>query len=78
MALNYGIATAGIYPTRNRRLTTADLLGTVVIFATPSFPPSSSPNYLPSDGRLLAINQNQVLYSLLGTIYGGNGTWGIH
>ncbi len=26
------------------------------------------------DGRLLSINQNQALYSLLGTTYGGNGS----
>ena len=26
------------------------------------------------DGRVLPINQNQVLFSLLGTAYGGNGT----
>lgn len=26
------------------------------------------------DGQLLPINQNQALYSLLGTTYGGNGT----
>jgi microcystin-dependent protein len=26
------------------------------------------------DGQTLAINQNQALYSLLGTTYGGNGT----
>lgn len=26
------------------------------------------------DGRLLQINQNQALYALLGTTYGGNGT----
>jgi microcystin-dependent protein len=27
-----------------------------------------------SNGQLLAINQNQALFSLLGTVYGGNGT----
>ncbi len=26
------------------------------------------------DGQILPINQNQALYSLLGTTYGGNGT----
>ena len=31
-------------------------------------------NGTPADGRLLPINQNQALFSLLGTIYGGNGT----
>lgn len=30
-------------------------------------------DYLPADGRLLPIAQNQALFSLLGTTYGGNG-----
>ncbi len=30
--------------------------------------------YLPCNGQLLPINQNQALFSLLGTTYGGNGT----
>src|SRR5450755_2665540 len=29
---------------------------------------------MPANGQLLAINQNQALFSLLGTTYGGNGT----
>ena len=27
----------------------------------------------PADGRLLAISQNTALFSLIGTLYGGNG-----
>ena len=30
-------------------------------------------NYAEADGRLVAINQNQALFSLLGTNYGGDG-----
>ncbi len=30
--------------------------------------------WFPCDGRTLPINQNQALFSLLGTTYGGNGT----
>ncbi|TJY42785.1 phage tail protein [Cohnella pontilimi] len=30
--------------------------------------------WMPCDGRLLPINQNQALFSILGTTYGGNGT----
>ena len=30
--------------------------------------------YLPCNGQLLSIAQNQALFSLLGTFYGGNGT----
>ena len=29
--------------------------------------------WLPCDGQLLNISQNQVLYQLLGTTYGGDG-----
>lgn len=29
--------------------------------------------YLPCDGRLLSISQNSALFSLLGTMYGGDG-----
>jgi hypothetical protein len=31
-------------------------------------------NALPADGRLMPINQNTALFSLLGTTFGGNGT----
>jgi microcystin-dependent protein len=38
------------------------------------FPYNFAPKgWLPCDGRLLPINQNQALFSLLGTTYGGNG-----
>lgn len=30
--------------------------------------------WMPCNGQLLPINSNQALYSLLGTLYGGNGT----
>lgn len=30
-------------------------------------------NSLPADGRLMPINQNQALFALLGTMYGGDG-----
>jgi microcystin-dependent protein len=29
--------------------------------------------WLPADGRLMSISQNSALFSLLGTMYGGNG-----
>jgi microcystin-dependent protein len=31
-------------------------------------------NGTPAEGQLLAISQNQALFALLGTTYGGNGT----
>jgi microcystin-dependent protein len=39
-----------------------------------AFPYSFAPSgWLPCQGQLLAINQNQALFSLLGTSYGGDG-----
>ena len=35
-----------------------------------NFAPSG---WAPCDGRLLALNQNQALFSILGTQYGGDG-----
>jgi hypothetical protein len=47
----------------------APVIGQVALFAFP-FTPAG---WLPCDGRLMAIMQNQQLFSLLGTSYGGNG-----
>jgi microcystin-dependent protein len=44
-------------------------LGQIMIAAF-NFPPRG---YALCDGALLPINQNQALFSLLGTMYGGNG-----
>lgn len=41
-----------------------------MIFAAFNFPPKG---YASANGTLLPINQNQALFSLLGTMYGGNG-----
>jgi len=46
------------------------ILGSVLIFAG-NFCPYG---FMPMDGQLLPINQNQALFSVLGTTYGGNGT----
>lgn len=45
-------------------------LGQISSFAF-AFPPRG---WAQANGQLLAINQNQALFSLLGTQYGGNGT----
>lgn len=40
-----------------------------------TFPYNFCPRgWAPTNGQLLPINQNQALFSLLGTTYGGNGT----
>jgi microcystin-dependent protein len=45
-------------------------IGNVLIFAG-NFCPLG---YMPMNGQLLPINQNIPLFSILGTMYGGNGT----
>src|SRR5712664_3412650 len=49
--------------------TPGPLIGQVQLFAF-SFVPAG---WLPCDGRLMSIMQNQALFSLLGTTYGGDG-----
>jgi microcystin-dependent protein len=41
-----------------------------VMFTAANFCPKG---WAPLDGKILPINQNQALFSLLGTNYGGNG-----
>jgi microcystin-dependent protein len=74
LALNYIIALSGVYPSRNDdgtdRLDGGDpYLGEITLFAG-NFAPRG---WAFCDGQLLAINQNDALFSLLGTIYGGDG-----
>ena len=45
----------------------ADTIGQVILSA------GTVANGVPADGQLLPINQNQALFSLLGTQYGGDG-----
>jgi microcystin-dependent protein len=45
-------------------------LGAILLNVAVAYPP----NYLPADGRLLPIQQNTALFSLIGVNYGGNGT----
>lgn len=45
-------------------------LGEIQAFAFGFYPK----NWLPCDGRPMAIRQNTALYSLIGTYYGGDGT----
>ncbi|KIO77479.1 hypothetical protein TH53_09430 [Pedobacter lusitanus] len=46
-----------------------EFLGTLIIFSFGYAPK----NYAQCNGQLLPIGQNQALFSLLGTMYGGNG-----
>jgi microcystin-dependent protein/Holliday junction resolvase-like predicted endonuclease len=73
LALNYLISLSGIFPSLNGSNVVdpnTPFLGEVMPFAG-NFAPSG---WALANGQLLAINQNQALFSLLGTTYGGNGT----
>ena len=64
LATRFIIALQGVFPSRNE-----PFLGEIMIVAS-NFPPRG---WAFCDGQLLAINQYQALYSLLGTTYGGDG-----
>ena len=73
LAMNYIIALNGIFPSRNAITdATGDppYIGEIMSFAG-NYAPSG---YALCQGQLLAINQNQALFAILGTTYGGNGT----
>jgi microcystin-dependent protein len=74
LGLNYFIATQGIFPLRSGGGTSCGDSGVPCIAEIGRFAGISVPNgWTPADGRLLPINQNQALFSLLGTTYGGDG-----
>lgn len=66
LVLNYCISLQGIYPTRNG---SDPFVGELNLFGF-NFAPKG---WATCDGQLLPINQNQALFSLLGTTYGGDG-----
>ena len=71
LALNYIIALNGIFPSQDSGSldSLTPILGEVMAFAG-NFAPSG---WALAQGQLLPINQNQALFSLLGTTYGGDG-----
>ncbi len=69
LALNYLIATSGLFPSRNGGVPGETLLGELMLFAG-NFAPRG---WAFADGSLLPISENQALFSLLGTAYGGDG-----
>lgn len=69
LCMNYVIATQGIYPGTGSFIRTTQYLGEVMMAAFPD-PPGG---YVRCQGQLMSIQQNQALFSLLGTTYGGNG-----
>jgi microcystin-dependent protein len=71
LALIYMISLEGIFPSQGSGSVNPDqqYLGEVVAFAG-TFVPDG---WAEADGRLLPISQNQALFALLGTQYGGDG-----
>jgi microcystin-dependent protein len=69
LGLNYVIALTGVYPSRNFGGGADPLIAEVGMFAG-NFAPR---NWAFCDGQLLPISSNDALFSLLGTIYGGDG-----
>ncbi len=69
IGLTYLIATQGLFPPRDGGLSGETYLGELTLFAA-NFAPR---DWTVADGRLLPINQNQALFSILGTSYGGDG-----
>jgi microcystin-dependent protein len=63
------IAISGVYPSRGGGSGTAAFIGQIAWTAA-NYAPAG---WLPADGQILSIAQNQALFSLLGNIYGGNG-----
>lgn len=66
LAVNYIICLQGIFPSRN---TQEGFLGEIKMFGG-NFAPRT---WAFCEGQLLAIASNQALFSILGTIYGGDG-----
>ncbi len=64
----YFIVANGIYPSRDADVPEFHVIGEIILFAGPS-------NYMliPCDGRLLQIVEYQALFTVIGTVYGGNG-----
>ena len=66
LGMNYIIALQGIFPSRNGQ---EPFIGEIIMFAG-NFAPRG---WAFCDGQLLPISQNTALFSLVGTIYGGDG-----
>ena len=68
-AIRFIICLQGIYPSPDYGLDGNPILAEIKMFAG-TFAPNG---WAFCDGQLLAINQNTALFSLIGTMYGGNG-----
>ncbi|WP_245190823.1 phage tail protein [Jannaschia formosa] len=72
LGLDFEVTQFGIYPTRDSFDRSAEnTFGFVTMDA--ALRSIEDPDQLPASGQLLSIGQNQALFSLLGTAYGGDG-----
>jgi len=69
LGINYIIALQGLFPSRNKESKDTPFLGEVSMFAG-NFAPRG---WAFCDGQLLPINGNEAMFSILGTMYGGDG-----
>ena len=64
------IATTGVFPGRGGSIGTSAFIGQIANFAG-TFVPAG---WAPANGQLLSIADNEELFAVIGTTYGGNGT----
>ena len=67
LAVNYCISLFGIFPSQNDA--SEPFVGEIFIMGC-NFPPNG---FASCNGQLLAISENDVLFNLIGTTYGGDG-----
>ena len=70
LALNYCIALQGIYPSAGSPAMSDEPFITEVVLFSFNFAPRG---WAQCNGQLLPINQNQAMFALIGTTYGGDG-----
>ena len=79
VVLQFWMATAGVFPPRQRRrlleFETESVSGQYVssIMITAWTQSAALTNWLKCEGQILPISQNTALFSLLGVVYGGDG-----
>ncbi|WP_237559451.1 phage tail protein [Edaphocola flava] len=69
-AVRFYICVAGIFPTYDDLAYESHSMGEIIMHGG-SF--NSTGSWLPCNGQILSIAQNQALFAILGTTYGGNG-----
>ena len=70
LAMNYLISVVGVFPSDDSGFAAAEAdLGEVMAYAGTTIPQG----WVIAAGQILQINQNQALFALLGTTYGGDG-----